>query len=375
MIFFVFILMSLFLNSEIPRDRNEFTQISLESEIAKGKIPGIQYLVLDSTHVLFEYSGGWADIRNQKPMEPTTTMMAYSMTKTWTAVAILQLVEQGKINLDSSINEYLSNNPYGTGLTIRHLLSQTSGIPNPIPLKWVHLEKEHEHYQEDTELNKILKKYNNLSFDPGKKYAYSNISYWLLGKIIENTTGYTYPDYIRKFIFKPLNISGGEIGFAIPDSEKHAKGYLAKYSLINIFKGFLIEENLVGENEGKWIHIHNHYLNGPAFGGLVTTAFASGKLLQDQLKKSSVLMSSEMKKTLYTQQTNNAGQRIDMTLGWHIGQVDGVIYYYKEGGGGGYHSEMRIYPTQGIGTVIMANKTNFKSRKFLNRMDMNFFPK
>ena len=83
-------------------------------------------------------------------------MMAFSMTKTLTAVAILQLSENGKLDLDDSIDRYILNNPYGKSITIRHLLSHTSGIPNPIPLKWAHLANRHEHFNEDSTLAEIL---------------------------------------------------------------------------------------------------------------------------------------------------------------------------------------------------------------------------
>ncbi len=170
----------------------------LDKLIGEGKIPGIQYIVMDADLIIFEYSNGWADIKDQKPMKSSTTMMAYSMTKTITATAILQLVEKGELGLDDSIDLHLTCNPYGKTITIRHLLSQTSGIPNPIPLRWVYLVQMHEEFNDDAALTRVLKKYPKLSFEPGKKYAYSNISHWLLGKIIEKVSGQTYPTYIRE---------------------------------------------------------------------------------------------------------------------------------------------------------------------------------
>jgi len=61
-----------------------------------------------------------------------------------------------------------------------------------------------------------------------------------------------------------------------------------------------------------------------------------------------------------------------MTLGWHVGEADGAVYFFKEGGGGGFHSEMRLYPTTGIASVVMANSAEFNSTKFLNRVDSVF---
>lgn len=63
-----------------------------------------------------------------------------------------------------------------------------------------------------------------------------------------------------------------------------------------------------------------------------------------------------------------------MTLGWHIGDLDGVRFFYKEGGGGGFHCMMRLYPAAGVGTVVMTNATGFNVRRFLDTTDSSFIP-
>ena len=346
------------------------------AQLNRLDIPGIQYIVMNSNQILYEYMGGWADIALQKPMQASTTMMAYSQTKTITAAAILQLYEKGKLDIEHNIDLYISGLPYKKPITIRQLLSQTSGLPNPIPLKWAHLAEEHQQFDESGALARILKDHPDLSFEPGEKYQYSNISYWLLGEVIEKVSGIKYQDYVRQYIFKPLLISQKELDYTILDPKHHAKGYLAKYSFLNLVKGFLLEKKLTGNKssyEGNWLHLRSHYLNGAAFGGLIGTARGFGKFLQDQLKPTSVLLGGETKKLFYMQQKINNGDLIDMTLGWHIGYFENVRYFFKEGGGGGFHSEMRIYPEQGVASIIMVNKTNFKPRKVLDRMDKEFF--
>ena len=85
-------------------------------------------------------------------MRPSTTMMAYSMTMTFTAAAVLQLVEEGRLSLDDSVSRYLPSSPYDRSMKVRHLLSQTSGIPDPIPLRWAHLAGEHPSFNENLAL-------------------------------------------------------------------------------------------------------------------------------------------------------------------------------------------------------------------------------
>ena len=359
------------MNQTIP-DKHQRVKTLLDEQTSESDIPGIQYIVMDSSRIIFDYAGGLANIKNQIPMKSNTTMMAFSMTKTLTAVAILQLSESGKLGLDDSIDRYIPNNPYGNLVTIRHLLSHTSGIPNPIPLKWVHLAHRHDNFDEDSTLAEILEDNPDLSFDPGEEYAYSNISYWLLGKIIEKVSGQSYADYMIKNVFYPLYLTQEDMNYVIPDSLNHAKGYLAKYSFYNLIKVFVIDTDLLGDYEENWLHIKNIYLNGPAFGGLIGSAMAFSKFLQDQLKNKSVLLNQETKKLLYTQQETNDGENIEMTLGWHIGEFEEVLYYFKEGGGAGYHCEMRVYPDQGVATVIIVNKTSFNSKKYLNFLDFEF---
>jgi CubicO group peptidase (beta-lactamase class C family) len=100
--------------------------------------------------------------------------------------------------------------PYGPSVTVRQLISDTSGIPNPIPLRWVHAADRHETFDEDAALAAVLKKHPRLSFAPGSRYAYSNIGYWLLGKVVERVTGERFAAYIVNGNLRPLG-SGREI--------------------------------------------------------------------------------------------------------------------------------------------------------------------
>ncbi len=343
------------------------------NQYVRSEVPGLQYLAVTADQILFEYAGGWADIQGQKVMTLDTTMMAYSMTKTFTAVAILQLAEQKKLSLDDVIDRYLPNAAYhGHGVTLRQLLSHTSGVPNPIPLRWVHLAAEDSSFNEAAELATVLRENPDLAFEPGRKFTYSNIGYWLLGKVVEQVTGLSYPVYIRESVLQPLRLSAQEVNFVIPDESRHANGYLKKYSLMNLVKGFVIDSKFLGNYEENWLRLKNHYLNGPAFGGLIGTARGFSRFLQDQLRTESALFGLEAKRLLEAQQTDGVGRPIPMTLGWHIGETNGVTYFFKEGGGGGFHSEMRIYPTKGIASVVMVNSTEFNSTKFLNRVDRAF---
>lgn len=355
-------------------DRTERVRSYLNALVAQSKAPGIQYLVLASANSLFEYDGGWADIRQSVLMDAATTMMAYSMSKTITAAAVLQLIEAHALGLDDPVGRYVDSNPYGSAITIRQLLSHTSGIPNPIPLRWAHLAERHETFDEHAAIATVLRRHSRLSSPPGTKYRYSNIGYWLLGTIVERARAEPFPSYVTEHVLRPLGVSAEELGYRIPDSAHHASGYLEKYSFTNLMKGLLIDREFLGDYEGPWLRIHSHYVNGPAFGGLVGTARGFGKFLQDQLRQHSVLFSDTTRGLFYSAQQTNQGTEIPMTLGWHIGDIDRIRFYYKEGGGGGFHSMMRVYPASGIATIVMTNATGFNVRKCLNALDRQFLP-
>ena len=356
-------------------DRETRVRDVIGGELEENEFPGIQYLVVDKDTTLFSYAGGIADIAANRAMRDNTTMMIYSMTKTITAAAVLLLVERGEIALEDPVTRYLPDIPYGKEVKIRHLLSQTSGIPNPIPLRWIHLAEEHAHFDQQAALREILEENPELDFTPGDRFAYSNISYWLLGYVIEKASGTGYEEYVRQNVFRKLAIPEPEIGFVIPSPEHHAKGYLPKWSLMNIFKSFVVDSRFAGDYEDNWLHVYDHYLNGPSFGGVIGTAHAIGIFLRDQLQDTSRLVSPETKALFFQQQKDNQGQPIPMTLGWHIGSVDGVQFFFKEGGGGGFRSEMRIYPSAGIASVVMVNNASFNPGAFLKNVDREFFKK
>ncbi len=347
---------------------SEPSRAYLDGLVRASRTPGIQYLVVDPTRILFEYAAGCADLRHRTPMTPITTMMAYSMSKTITAAAVMRLVQAGKVGLDAPVADFVDFFPYGREVLVRQLLAHTSGIPNPIPLRWVHLADRHAGFDETAALREVLGKYPRLRSRPGTRYAYSNIGYWLLGQIVARAAGQSFVSYVRERVLDPIATAEGVLDYTIVPGN-HAAGYLEKYSLMNLGKRLLIDQALIGEYTGRWLSIRSHYVNGPAFGGLVGTARGFATFLQDQLAPHSRILNDEARRQFYAPQTDAAGQRLPMTLGWHVGELRGVRHFYKEGGGGGFHSMMRLYPEPAIGTVMMVNATGLDVATHLDHLD------
>ena len=347
----------------------EPASLDLSSLIDASKTPGIQYLAVNATGVVAAHIAGWSDIRSKQPMDRATTMMAYSMSKTVTAAAVLQLVERRQVELDEPVARYLPESPYGPDVRVGELLTHTGGVPNPIPLRWVHPVAEHGRFDEDAAFAAVLRAHPRLSHRPGTRYAYSNIGYWMLGKIVERVTDLPFTSYVTTHILEPLEIAPAELGYTVTAPEHHATGYLEKYSMVNLLKRWLVDSDLIGDYEGRWLRIEGHYPNGPAFGGLVGTAGGFGRFLQDQLRPHSALFGDATRAAFYAPQRTRAGKPIPMTLGWHHGEANGTPFFFKEGGGGGFHCMMRVYATRGVASVAMTNATGFDVRACLDAVD------
>lgn len=181
-------------------------------------------LVAQNDSVLFRKGYGLAQIESNRPNTPETKFLLASTTKPFTAIAIMQLYQQGLIDLQKPISTYVPNYPKETGdrLTIHHLLSHTSGIPDIIGLP-EYRERLHEYMSPDT----IIAYFKNLPllFAPGERYAYSSANYILLGEIIENLTGIAWDEYIQQNICTPLDLHNTGVYYDYAARDDFAVGY------------------------------------------------------------------------------------------------------------------------------------------------------
>ncbi len=345
---------------------NEIDKI-LNREISKSKTPSIQYLLFNKDSILYEKRIGFADVKSSKPTSSKTTYNFYSVTKTFTALAVIQLVEDRKIELDRTASSYLPNFPYATNITVRQLLNHSAGIPNPMPLRWIHLEDEHKEFNRNAFFRRIFEKHNKIKFQPNEKFSYSNLGYVLLGQIIETTSGMTYEKFVEEKILKRLKIEN-DIGFTINDYQ--AIGYQKRKSLMNFILGFMIDKSkYMGKSLGKWKPFKKSYVNGHSYGGLIGTANGLVKYLQEFLKPNSTLITQRQKKLIFLENCTNQNELTGMCLSWFKGEIDGKKYFTHAGGGGGYYSEVRIYPDLGIGSLILMNRSGMKDERFLDKLD------
>ena len=245
------------------------------------------------------------------------------------------------------------------------LAEQSSGIPNPIPINWLHLHEDSSSFNEDDTLQKTLLKYKTTSFKPGSNYAYSNISYWLLGRVIEKVSGRSYCNFMREEIFAPLNIGEEELDCGVKTLKNHAKGYLNRFSILGFFFRLLGSKKILGEKIGPWqaFRLVQHF--GPAYGGLNGTLRGTAAFLQDLLRKEPRLLSLNSRKLFFALRKTPEGKTLPTTLGWHNCGNGKVLCLGKAGGGPGTFSNIRVYPEHGIATVLLVNSLN------VNESDIN----
>lgn len=346
----------------------------LNKQVRNGKTPSVQYVHFDRNDVIHRYLNGYADIDARRTVNERTTYNAFSVTKTFTALAVLQLAERSLLDIDSPVARYLPDFPYSAAITVEQLLTHSAGIPNPIPLKWIHSPEEHGSFERDDFFRAVFLEHNKTTSAPNAKYAYSNLGYVLLGQLIEKVSGLQYEEYVTMHIIAPLGLTPEDLGFTLNGHEVHAKGYHKRLSFSGLILGFLIDKpKFMDHAEGSWNSFEPSYVNGASYGGLIGTANALVKYLQELLKPETPLLTEAYKQLLFKENITAENKPTGMCLSWFKGELEGHTYYAHAGGGGGYYCEIRIYPALEKGSVIMFNRTGMSDERILDRVDRRTF--
>lgn len=182
-------------------------------------------LVAEKGKVIFKKGYGLANMEWEIANSPTTKFRIGSLTKQFTAMLIMQLVQEGKIELNAKITEYLPDYRKDTGdkISVHHLLTHTSGIPSYTGLPNFFKDVSRVYFSVDD----FTKRYcsGDLQFEPGATFRYNNSGYFLLGNIIEKVTGDTYEKVLQKRIFDPLGMINSGYDTAKSILKERASGY------------------------------------------------------------------------------------------------------------------------------------------------------
>ncbi|HYC28675.1 MAG TPA: serine hydrolase domain-containing protein, partial [Chitinophagaceae bacterium] len=274
----------------------------------KSTDPGATVLVARNGQVVYKKAFGMANMELSVPMQVDNVFRIGSVTKQFTAIAILQLMEQGKLNLQDEITKFIPDYPtQGSKITIEHLLTHTSGIRNftSIPdtvqrSKIDFTPKEMVDYFKDQPMR----------FAPGTRWEYSNSGYFLLGYIIEKITGKTYAQYLEENIFKPLNMTNSLYFSETKIIKKRTDGY---------------------SQNGKEFE-NASYLS-------MTQPFAAGSIMstvEDLFKwqqgvQQYKLVKKETLDKAWTRYQLNDGSKTNYGYGWRMGYIQGSASIWHGG--------------------------------------------
>ena len=203
-------------NADFERYHNAVKAFYDNDLVAKGFNGGI--LVAKKGRVIFEAYHGFFNLRKKDSLKPSSAFHLASISKTFTAMATLKLVEMGKLNLDDDVKKFFPDFPYDN-VTVKLLLSHRSGLPNYIyfmqKLGW----NTKQYCSNEDVLSYLIKFRPNPNSQPNKHFEYCNTNYALLGLIIEKASGKSYADFLQTIFFKPLHMNDTYV-FNMTDSAK-----------------------------------------------------------------------------------------------------------------------------------------------------------
>jgi D-alanyl-D-alanine carboxypeptidase len=304
----------------------------VELFLEKGEAPSYAVGIRLGEDFVLTRGYGLADLEHQVAATDHSVYRIASLTKQFTATAILQLVEDGLMSLGGDVREYLPDfSTRGHHVTIHHLLTHTSGVPN-----YTGLPAFEERARLDLGHDALVDLIEQQPFDfpPGDALRYSNSGYYLLGMIVEAVSGQSYADYLEQHIFGPLGMD--------------QSAYCSSKAIVpNRAEGYSLEDH-------EWINAEAISLVNPfAAGGICSTV---GDLLKWQTALNKRLILSEDSFRKMTQRaTLNDGSETPYGYGIVITEFDGYEKYAFRGGMTGFGSVLSFTPELSLTIAVLTN--------------------
>lgn len=307
----------------------------LIQEIYKPGGPGATVLVAQKGRIMYHKAFGMANLELDVPMKTDQVFRIGSVTKQFTAAAIMQLVEQGKMGLQDEITAFIPDYPtHGKTITVEHLLTHTSGIKSYTDMK----EWDQTVRRKDFTPAELVDYFKDqpMDFDPGTDYKYNNSGYILLGYIIEKVSGETYASYVTEHFFKPLGMTNSYYGDTDPIIKNRAAGY-------------------------SQADVKGNYANTPYLS--MTQPYAAGSLLSTvedlyiwtkALHGGKVIKPESLKKAT-TPYVTSTGENTHYGYGLQLGNLLGSPTVEHGGGINGFLSNLLYLPDEDMCVAILTN--------------------
>jgi CubicO group peptidase (beta-lactamase class C family) len=301
-------------------------------------------LVAQKGKILLHKAYGLANVTTRLPNDTLTRFPILSLTKSFTATAILKLQEEGKLSVKDRLSKYFPDYQQGDKVTVEELLTHSSGINNYTDVVGEEDSSIINHPVSKERMLEVFYK-KPLEFSPGSQFSYSNSGYFFLGLIIEKVTGESYEQFIRERILSPLGMSHSGFDFInLPQTIK-AQGY-------NIF-------------DATQQRPYKHYDSTYAYsaGAMYSTTGDLGKFAQ--AIASNKILSPETWKVAFRPRINEYG------YGWKIGNLFGRNYIRHDGGYPGFMSDFIYYPKEDITIIILNNFGNYGQNVWASAMGIS----
>lgn len=339
-------------------DAFKLIEVWLEAQKDFENIPSITALVVNDQEILWSGAFGNSNAAQQTKADVSTICSICSMTKSFTAVAIMNLVDKGKLNLDDSVKDILpfykvkQKFPEGGTVTVRSLLSHSSGLPR---------NTEHSYFTgpdflfpSKTEFRSVLKDMETES-EVGTAVSYSNVGYALLGEIIEKVSGMPYETYIMNEIISPLKMTSTYME-TIPDNDKKATGYTAinrdgtREPIINSEFKFKAMKSAMG----LWTSIHD------------LAEYASWQFRLRDANAAEILKPSTLR-SMHSLEVAGKSDENSWGLGFAVSKDSNGDDWVMHGGTcPGFVSMLQLNVTTKMGYAIMINANRVSTFKYLN---------
>jgi CubicO group peptidase (beta-lactamase class C family) len=315
--------------------------------------PGITVAVVQNNQLVWEGGDGQADVEHQVPATAETVLRVGSITKTVTAIGVLQLVEKGKLNLDDTIDKYIPYYPKARAsvITVRHLLTHTSGI-------------RHYHYEigekegNPPQYFPSLKDAHNiygvaeepLQFAPGTKFMYTTYGFRLLGEVISSASGVHWEAYLHENVFKPAGMKSARYDHPLEVVPHRSRGY-RREGQGNPREG-IIHPWPAGAQLINAPYVDFSY-KAPA-ASIIATAGDLGRYVI--ALNSGKLLKPETLKLMYAPYTYPDGTKGPYGLGWRINSdKKGRVWASHGGGATGHTASLRYSPDAKFAVAILTN--------------------
>ncbi len=314
----------------------------------EGRING-NFLIAEKGKVLYKKSFGNSNEETTQLLNENSIFDLASVSKQFTAMSIMILHEKGKLNLNDKMSKFIPELSFYEGITIKHLLNHTSGLPDYMELFEKIFDKSKIATNNDV-ITIFAQRQPKLHFLPNSKHEYSNTGYALLASIIERASGETYPKFLKKVIFKPLGMTNTFVNtrrLAPKEISNYAYGYVYSDSL----KKYALPDDL---KETKYVI----WLDGVVGDGGVNST-VNDLFKWDRALYKNNLLSKKGTEEMFSATTLNDNTQVKYGYGWQIDNDSEFGKIVSHGGGWpGYVTSISRHITHDKTIIILKNHDN-----------------